>query len=121
MFQEVNGLVFLPDNFTEHKSLTQIGVIPFSKICAAFAKLNDTKETGPQLLIVDFLVHMVFCMEVGEWRFHCIANICGRGTFSLSRAPSAYYARSIATQTRRVLSLWAIQLASAGNARNAHK
>ena len=42
----MNGLVIIPDNFTEHKSLTQIGVVPFSKICTAFAKLNETKETG---------------------------------------------------------------------------
>ena len=66
MLQEVNGSVFLPDNFTEHKSLTQISVIPFSKIFTAFAKLNETKETDPQLLIVDFLVHMEFCREIAE-------------------------------------------------------
>ena len=52
-------------NFTEHKSLTQIGAVPFSKVCTAFAKLNETKETDPQL-IVDFLVNMEFCHAITE-------------------------------------------------------
>ena len=55
---------YIPDNFTEHKSLTQIGVVPFSKICTAFAKLNETKENDPK--IVDFLVHMEFLWEITE-------------------------------------------------------
>ena len=41
----VNGSIFEPDDFTEHKSLTQIHVFPFSKICTAFAQLIETKET----------------------------------------------------------------------------
>ena len=65
LLREVNGSVFAPDDFTEHKSLTQTGVVPFSKICNAFAQLIETKETDPQL-IVDFLVHMEFCREITE-------------------------------------------------------
>ena len=65
LLREVNGSVFAPDGFTEHKSLTQTGVVPFSKICTAFAQLIETKETDPQL-IVDFLVHMEFCREITE-------------------------------------------------------
>ena len=65
LLREVNGSVFAPDDFTEHKSLTQTGVVPFSKICTAFAQLIETKETDPQL-IVDFLVHMEFCREITE-------------------------------------------------------
>ena len=65
LLREVNGSVFAPDDFTEHKSLTQTGVVPFSKICTAFAQLIETKETDPQL-IVDFLVHMEFCREIAE-------------------------------------------------------
>ena len=65
LLREVNGSIFAPDDFTEHKSLTQTGVVPFSKICTAFAQLIETKETDPQL-IVDFLVHMEFCREITE-------------------------------------------------------
>ena len=65
LLREVNGSVFAPDDFTEHKPLTQTGVVPFSKICTAFAQLIETKETDPQL-IVDFLVHMEFCREITE-------------------------------------------------------
>ena len=65
LLREVNGSVFAPDDFTEHKSLTQTGVVPFSKICTAFAQLIETKETDPQL-IVNFLVHMEFCREITE-------------------------------------------------------
>ena len=65
LLREVNGSVFAPDNFTEHKSLTQTGVVPYSKICTAFAQLIEMKETDPQL-IVDFLVHMEFCREITE-------------------------------------------------------
>ena len=65
LLREVNGSVFAPDDFTEHKSLTQTGVVPFSKICTVFAQLIETKETDPQL-IVDFLVHMEFCREITE-------------------------------------------------------
>ena len=65
LLREVNGSVFAPDDFTEHKSLTQTGVVPFSKICTAFAQLIETKDTDPQL-IVDFLVHMEFCREITE-------------------------------------------------------
>ena len=32
LLREVNGSVFAPADFTEHKSLTQTGVVPFSKI-----------------------------------------------------------------------------------------
>ena len=65
LLREVNGSVFAPDDFTEHKSLTQTGIVPFSKICTAFAQLIGTKETDSQL-IVDFLVHMEFCREITE-------------------------------------------------------
>ena len=65
LLREVNGSVFAPDDFTEHKSLTQTGVVPFSNICTAFAQLIETKEIDPQL-IVDFLVHMEFCREITE-------------------------------------------------------
>ena len=65
LLREVNGSVFAPADFTEYKSLTQTGVVPFSKILDQFAILIETKEIEPQL-IVDFLVHMDFCREIRE-------------------------------------------------------
>ena len=65
LLREVNGSVFSPEGFTEHKELTRTGVVPFSKICNVFEELIKAKETDPQL-IVDFLVHMEFCREIKE-------------------------------------------------------
>ena len=57
LLREVNGSVFSPADFTEHKSLTQTGVVPLSKIESSFPQFH------PQL-IVDFLVHMEFCRQM---------------------------------------------------------
>ena len=57
LLREVNGSIFAPDNFIEHKALTVTGVVPFSKVVAVF------KELDPQL-IIDFCVHMEFCREI---------------------------------------------------------
>ena len=57
LLREVNGSVFAPADFTEHKSLTQTGVVPFSKIQSSFPQFDP-------LLIADFLVHMEFCREM---------------------------------------------------------
>ena len=65
LLREVNGSVFAPDSFDEHKELTRTGVVPFSKICSVFEELIKTKATDPEL-IVDFLVHMEFCREMTE-------------------------------------------------------
>ena len=63
LLREVNGSVFAPVGFTEYKSLTQTGVVPFSKVLYQFSSLIQTID--PQL-IVDFLVHMEFCREIRE-------------------------------------------------------
>ena len=65
LLHKVNGSVFAPEDFSEHKELTRTGVVPFSKICSEFDELKKTKEIDPQL-IVDFLVHMEFCREMTE-------------------------------------------------------
>ena len=57
LLREVNGSVFAPADFTEHKSLTQTGVAPFSKIQSSFPQFDPH-------LIADFLVHMEFCREM---------------------------------------------------------
>ena len=59
LLREVNGSVFAPADFTEHKSLTQTGVVPFSKI------QSNCPQFDPHL-ITDFLVHMEFCREIRE-------------------------------------------------------
>ena len=59
LLREVNGSVFAPADFTEHKLLTQTGVVPFSKIQSSFPQFNPH-------LITDFLVHMEFCREIRE-------------------------------------------------------
>ena len=53
LLHEVNGSVFAPDSFTEHRELTRTGVVPFSKICSVFEELIKTKAADPEL-IVDF-------------------------------------------------------------------
>ena len=65
LLREVNGSVFAPADFIEYKSLTQTGVVPFSKVLDEFADLIETKKIDPQL-ILDFLVHMEFCREIRE-------------------------------------------------------
>ena len=57
LLREVNGSVFAPADFTEHKSLTQTGVVPFSKIQSSFPQFDPH-------LIADFLVHMEFFREM---------------------------------------------------------
>ena len=57
LLREVNGSVFAPADFTEHKSLTQTGVVHFSKIQSSFPQFDPH-------LIADFLVHMEFCREM---------------------------------------------------------
>ena len=61
LLHKVNGSVFAPEDFSEHKELTRTGVVPFSKICSEFDELIKTKEIIDPQLIVDFLVHMEFC------------------------------------------------------------
>ena len=65
LLREVNGSVFAPADFIEHKSLTQTGIVPFSQVLVQFASLIETRDIDPQL-IVDFLVHMEFCQEIRE-------------------------------------------------------
>ena len=59
LLREINGSIFAPNDFTEHKALTHTdtGVVPFSKIASVFKEL-DTQ------LIIDFSIHMEFCREM---------------------------------------------------------
>ena len=65
LLREVNGTVFAPDDFTEHRQLTRTGVVPYSKICEVFENTIKSKKINPQL-VVHFLVLMQFCQEIKE-------------------------------------------------------
>ena len=57
LLREINGSIFAPDDFTEHKALTHTGVVPFSRIASVFKELDKQ-------LIIDFSIHMEFCREM---------------------------------------------------------
>ena len=65
LLRQVYGAVLAPPNFPDHRSLTQIGIVPFSKICSTFADLIQARKIDPEILL-DFLVHMEFCREIRE-------------------------------------------------------
>ena len=65
LLHEVNGTVFAPDDFTEHRELTRTGVVTYSRIYEVFENAIKSKKIDPQL-IVHFLIHMEFCQEVKE-------------------------------------------------------
>ena len=57
LLRKINGSIFAPNDFTEHKALTHTGVVPFSKIASVFNELDKQ-------LIIDFSIHMEFCREM---------------------------------------------------------
>ena len=71
LLREVNGTVFAPDDFTEHRELTRTGVVPYFKICEVFDNAIKSKKIDPQL-IIHFLIHMEFCQEIKEVDIHVL-------------------------------------------------
>ena len=71
LLHKVNGTVFAPDDFTEHRELTRTGIVPYSKICEVFENAIKSKKIDPQL-IIHFLIHMEFCQEVKELDIHVL-------------------------------------------------
>ena len=66
LLKHVNGTVFAPEGFSEHKSLAiHTGVVPYCKIEEHFTTLEATKHIDTEL-IVQFLCHMEFCQEVTD-------------------------------------------------------
>ena len=60
LLQQVNGSVFAPRNFKEHTAIaTDTGVVPVSKLAAHFPDINTN-------LIVSFMCHLQFCLEVTD-------------------------------------------------------
>ena len=71
LLREVNGTLFAPADFTEHRELIRTGIVPYSKICEVFDNAIKSKKIDPQL-IVHFLVHMEFCQEIKEVDIHVL-------------------------------------------------
>ena len=66
LLKHVNGTVFAPEGFSEHKSLAiHTGVVPYCKIQDHFTTLEATKHIDTEL-IVQFLCHMEFCQEITD-------------------------------------------------------
>ena len=64
LLKNINGTVFAPEDFQEHKSLAiHTGVVPYTKISECFRQLEETKHIDTEL-IVHFMVHMEYCREI---------------------------------------------------------
>ena len=64
LLENINGTVFAPENFQEHKSLAiHTGVVPYTKISECLKELEETKHINTEL-IVQFLIHMEYCREI---------------------------------------------------------
>ena len=60
LISEINGTMFAPENFKEHRDFaTSTGVVPLSKIKAAFPKYNPE-------MITSFLTHLEFCQRIQD-------------------------------------------------------
>ena len=60
LLSEVNGAIFAPENFSQHKDLSwSTGVVPFSKLKTEFPKYNPNMVTG-------FLTHLEFCFKIED-------------------------------------------------------
>ena len=66
LLQKVNGTVFAPADFSEHKTLAiHTGVVPLTKIRDCFLNLDTTKLIKTEL-IIQFLCHMEYCQEIKD-------------------------------------------------------
>ena len=60
LLQQVNGSVFAPKDFKEHTAIaTDTGIVPVSKLAAHFPDIKTN-------LIVSFMCHLQFCLEVTD-------------------------------------------------------
>ena len=66
LLKKVNGTIFAPNDFPEHKSLAiHTGVVPFKKICNHFRAMEETKHMEIELLL-QFMMHMEVCREITD-------------------------------------------------------
>ena len=57
---EINGAIFAPKNFSQHKDLSQsTGVVPFSKLEEEFPDYNP-------YMVTEFLIHLEFCFKIED-------------------------------------------------------
>ena len=60
LFGEINGVVFAPKDFSQHKDLSwSTGVVPFSKLKTEFPDYN-------QNMVSEFLIHLEFCFKIED-------------------------------------------------------
>ena len=60
LLQQVNGSVFAPKDFKEHTEIaTDTGIVPVPKLAAHFPDINTN-------LIVSYMCHLQFCLEVSD-------------------------------------------------------
>ena len=66
LLKNVNGTIFAPKGFPEHKSLAiHTGVVPYKKICDHFRAMEETKHMDMELLL-HFMIHMEVCREITD-------------------------------------------------------
>ena len=66
LLKNVNGTIFAPNDFPEHKSLAiHTGVVPFKKICDHFRAMKEMKHVDMELLL-HFMIHMEVCREITD-------------------------------------------------------
>ena len=66
LLKKVNGTIFAPNDFPEHKSLAiHTGVVPFKKIRDHFRAMEETKHMEIELLL-QFMMHMEVCREITD-------------------------------------------------------
>ena len=60
LFNEINGAIFAPKDFTQHKDLSwSTGVVPFSKLKNEFPDYNSN-------MVTEFLTHLEFCFKIED-------------------------------------------------------
>ena len=66
LLKKVNGTIFAPKDFQEHKSLAiHTGVVPFKKICDHFRAMKETNHMEIELLL-QFMIHIEVCREITD-------------------------------------------------------
>ena len=66
LLQKVNGTIFTPKDFQEHKSLAiHTDVVSFKKICDHFRAMEETEHIETELLL-HFMIHMEVCREITD-------------------------------------------------------
>ena len=57
---EINGAIFAPKDFSEHKDLSwSTGIVPFSKLKTEFSDYNPN-------MVTEFLIHLEFCFIIKD-------------------------------------------------------